>query len=54
MQLHHVVEYNLFADVVPTSVAVVKMGAMVVGVLCILPVALVASVGRCLCRHVRW
>ena len=54
MQLHHAVEYNLFDDVVPTSIAVVKLGAMAVGVLCILPIAVALSVGRCLCRFARW
>jgi len=54
MQMHHAVEYNLFDDVVPTTLGLVKLGAMVVGVVCILPLAGVLSVGRFLCRLVRW
>jgi len=47
-------EYNLFEDVVPAGVGLVKLGAMVVAVLCILPLAGAISVGRFLCRSVRW
>lgn len=47
-------EYNLFDDVVPASVGLVKLGAMAVAVVCILPLAGALEVGRFLCRLMRW
>lgn len=54
MQMHHVIEYNLFDDVVPAAWGLLKLGAMVVGVACILPLAGALSAGRFLCRFMRW
>lgn len=47
-------EYNLFEDVVPAGVGLVKLGVMVAAMVCILPLAGVLSAGRFLCRLVRW
>ena len=47
-------EYNLFDEVVPASVELVKLGTMLIAVVCILPLAGAMSLGRTLCRILRW